>query len=904
MSTRRGSAVSAKRSAAWFVGAEARVLQISPELNLLLEENRLKSHVVSLHGEATGRQMLSDINTMKKDVFRFTQNSISDAMMLEFIVNHNDENNDENNNVDTIFVNLRQDMIRLLTCCVLQHPRPGYAQGFHTMAALVLSVEVRLDHAFSLFTCLTQEIMPRDYWERPPAAMNGLQVELDVLLDLALDVLPGLGGGGSGGGGSGGSGGDMIVRTSVHMIAVQCLVPLFVDYVNIKTTLLIWDKLFDRRRSDGEKKVVRRTNVPMYSMLALLSLATSFESSSSNQGVFSREQLVEGVRNAEPKVFQKHYDIMLKKIPTSRLKEMRQIAIRNLGEQWSSPLAVRKLDEADSVRFGKEDLENIQLHFRTLIGGDNTKKKTKKKSNEHSGEMSWEQFEVVVGDLVQRKRIRLPGSPDRRKKQTRTRRREKGKEKETETETGQNGKMEEVNDVDVVFLFGRPGAGKTTIAESVVDLHLRLSSSDYSSNRQHHLLKTIDLDVCVPQWMRDNFAIGKYPTLKERNDFARDAAEYVASHVRGMKSSLSSSSTTNTSISTRTSMLLVSFSFVNEDLRIYFRQFFPHGRWILLDTKENMAKERIDKREGHFYKNQTEQTEQIEQKQDVENKSSAEWRFAPVSFPHLSLDGSNTVKNNTHAVWSHLVERVSNSGGDGDGDRDRDGDGDGGESSTPTQPFLSKTSQLFLKRLFALADRSNSGYVDFRELICLLSTMCRGSIAERLSLCFATFDRQSTGYLACDDIRLLVDAILLSKHAEERDEEEKGEEGRKKIKKTPLRRKSIMTTETEQMIEMLDVDGDGRVSLDDFVSFMSNDADLMHCFGFFGVEEVEVVGKLRTFTSNEIENSLLKLISERPVTVVEEEVQTMHLRTKGENKNENDTKDMDATDQCSVCSVM
>ena len=100
---------------------------------------------------------------------------------------------------------------------------------------------------------------------------------------------------------------------------------------------------------------------------------------------------------------------------------------------------------------------------------------------------------------------------------------------------------------------------------------------------------------------------------RQRSIFARDAAEYVASHVRGMKSSkLSSSSTTNTSISTRTSMLLVSFSFVNEDLRIYFRQFFPHGRWILLDTKENMAKERIDKREGHFYKNQTEQTEQTE----------------------------------------------------------------------------------------------------------------------------------------------------------------------------------------------------------------------------------------------------------------------------------------------------
>ena len=71
-----------------------------------------------------------------------------------------------------------------------------------------------------------------------------------------------------------------------------------------------------------------------------------------------------------------------------------------------------------------------------------------------------------------------------------------------------------------LIIFGRPGAGKSTIAERLV--------APPDANAYN-----VDLDVCVPQRMRDNFAKGVYPTLAERQAFASDAADYVRTESAG-----------------------------------------------------------------------------------------------------------------------------------------------------------------------------------------------------------------------------------------------------------------------------------------------------------------------------------------------------------------------------------
>ena len=199
-------------------------------------------------------------------------------------------------------------------------------------------------------------------------------------------------------------------------------------------------------------------------------------------------------------------------------------------------------------------------------------------------------------------------------------------------------------------IFGRPGSGKTTVANKAFDI----LSLDQKNRSKNHECVALDLDVCVTQLMRDNFSEGMYPSLEERKVFAVGACDYVEEQLAAIRQTENKPDSTSA---------IISFSFVNTDLRDIFRSRFPSAEWILIDTTEEECTKRINEREGHFYKGGTPannaetetRDESVAKNDDQEN---SDWKFAPVTFPHIILDGYDSIEDNAHNVVEEIVGKI------------------------------------------------------------------------------------------------------------------------------------------------------------------------------------------------------------------------------------------------------
>jgi hypothetical protein len=225
--------------------------------------------------------------------------------------------------------------------------------------------------------------------------------------------------------------------------------------------------------------------------------------------------------------------------------------------------------------------------------------------------------------------------------------------------------------VSMYVVFGRPGAGKTTVADMAVNEYLT-----YRTKQRQHAGAVpdclgLDLDVCVTDKMRYNFSIGIYPTLQERIEFAEKACDYVQ---RSIEEKLTTDNTKEEE-GIINLVSIVSFSFVNTDLRDVFRKRFPKARWILIDTNEEEATNRINQRRGHFYTGEIQQQQTVvaveengrpsssssslsSSKVVVEDKDNSEWKFAPVDFSHTILDGNDPVEINSQRVMEQILEAI------------------------------------------------------------------------------------------------------------------------------------------------------------------------------------------------------------------------------------------------------
>ncbi|KAI2490703.1 hypothetical protein MHU86_23864 [Fragilaria crotonensis] len=258
----------------------------------------------------------------------------------------------------------------------------------------------------------------------------------------------------------------------------------------------------------------------------------------------------------------------------------------------------------------------------------------------------------------------------------------------TETKNdNNNGDNDNSDHPPMVIVFGRPGAGKTTVADRAAALlHEQCQNSKAriiedddgdegcATYGNDNVVLALDLDVCVPQWMKDNFAKGLYPTLAQRLEFAELACAHVETkHKEHHQQQRLIEQYENVDDAPTPTILIVSFSFVNTDLRHAFRQRFPRALWALVDTSEDEAQRRIEERRGHFYKGRrappplqqgnddattemafTTSTSAIKSTGTsgtaIQDENNSDWEFAPVTFDHLILPGDESVERNAERV--------------------------------------------------------------------------------------------------------------------------------------------------------------------------------------------------------------------------------------------------------------
>ncbi|XP_037937005.1 EF-hand calcium-binding domain-containing protein 1 [Teleopsis dalmanni] len=123
------------------------------------------------------------------------------------------------------------------------------------------------------------------------------------------------------------------------------------------------------------------------------------------------------------------------------------------------------------------------------------------------------------------------------------------------------------------------------------------------------------------------------------------------------------------------------------------------------------------------------------------------------------------------------------------------------------------TEELLMERIFCSWDKAHEGLpLRLEGWLVGLSTFLRGTIAERAAFCFRVYDLNADGYITKDEMFTLLRNCLIKQP-----QDEDPDEGVKDL--------------VEIILKKFDLDKDGKVSLQDFMSTVTAQPLLIEAFG-------------------------------------------------------------------------
>ncbi|XP_061663457.1 guanylyl cyclase-activating protein 1 [Syngnathoides biaculeatus] len=147
---------------------------------------------------------------------------------------------------------------------------------------------------------------------------------------------------------------------------------------------------------------------------------------------------------------------------------------------------------------------------------------------------------------------------------------------------------------------------------------------------------------------------------------------------------------------------------------------------------------------------------------------------------------------------------------------------------------LDTEANAYIEQMFRTFDMNKDGYIDFMEYVAALSLVMRGKMEHKLRWYFKLYDVDGNG---CIDRHELLNIIkVVRSHNRTINNSQKGKRKRLSIPLSPQAIRAINGNENQEMtaedftnsvFNRIDINGDGELSLDEFVAGARSDDDFM-----------------------------------------------------------------------------